>query len=300
MKENIIKVGFCAAYDWDLLKNSVPLVYNQADTICISIDKNRKSWSGTSYEIDNSAFYAWVKQTDVAGKIKIYEDDFSVPGLTSIQNDNRQRTMMAEFMGKDGWHIQIDSDEYFLDFEGFIKFLKKLNPAPKNSDKPVNVTCNSIPLIKRVEKGFLFVDFREHDYELLPLATNRPVYEHARINGHFNLTSNAFILHETWARGEEQLWQKLNSWGHDADFKNKQSYFNLWKVLDNYNYQYIKDIHPLNPTTWPYLDYCEGKDIQELRNNLLNKKHLHIPYFKRAIKNSKNISRFKAIISKLK
>jgi len=300
MKEKIIKVGFCAAYDWELLKNSVPLIYNNADTICISIDKNRRSWSGTPYEIDNDVFYAWVEQTDVDRKIKIYEDDFSKAELTSIQNDNRQRTMMAEFMGKDGWHIQIDSDEYFIDFGGFINFLKKLNPAPKQSDSPVNVTCNSIPLIKKLNKGFLFVDFREHDYELMPLATNHPAYEHARVNGHFNITSNSFILHETWARGEEQLWQKLNSWGHDADFKNKHSYFNLWKILDDYNYQYIKNIHPLYPATWPFLDYCEGIDVKELTKNMLMKKNLHIPYYKRVLKNSRNISRFKAIINKLK
>jgi len=299
MKGSIIKVGFCAAYDWELLKNSVPPIYDYADIICISIDINRKSWSGSFYNIDYMAFYAWMKQIDVAHKIRIYEDDFSRPELTAMQNDNRQRSLMAEFMGKDGWHIQVDVDEYFLNFGGFVKYLKKLNSAPKHSDHPVNVTCNLIPLIKKLEQGYLYVDFDSLNYETVAFATNRPAYENARKNGYFNLLSNYFVLHETWARGEEQLWQKLNNWGHNTDFKNKESYFNLWRALDNYNYQCIKDFHPLYPNNWPLLNYCAGQDIQELKGNLIKNKSFNIPYYKRALRNSKNISRLEAFIRKL-
>ena len=56
MNKPKIKVGFCVAYDWELLKNSIPRVYNAADTICLSIDKNRTSWSGKKYDFDESAF----------------------------------------------------------------------------------------------------------------------------------------------------------------------------------------------------------------------------------------------------
>jgi len=299
MKENIIKVAFCVAYDWELLKYSVPPIYDFADSICMSIDKNRKSWSGSSYKINNEAFYTWLQQIDVAQKIKVYEDDFSIPKLTSIQNDSRQRNLMAEYMGKNGWHIQIDADEYFLNFEGFVNYLKKINSAPKHADAPLNVSCNLIPIFKKLENGYLYVDFKGYNFETVAFATNRPSYENARKNGYFNLLSNSFVVHQTWARNEKELWQKLNSWGHDSDIKNKQSYFNLWKILDNYNYHYVKNIHPLYPDTWPALGYCEGRNMQELIQNLVQCKDFFIPNYKRALKNSKNISRIKAIINKL-
>ena len=79
------------AYDWDLLKKSVPPVYKYADIICLSIDKNRKSWGGKKYDFNDTAFYEWVKEIDTDHKVKIYEDDFCIANLSSIQNDNRQR-----------------------------------------------------------------------------------------------------------------------------------------------------------------------------------------------------------------
>lgn len=49
MKKLQIKVGFCVAYDWNLLHVSIPKIYDDADVICLSIDKNRRSWAGLRY-----------------------------------------------------------------------------------------------------------------------------------------------------------------------------------------------------------------------------------------------------------
>ncbi len=40
-----------------------------------------------------------------------------------------------------GWHIQIDADEYFLDFKGFVDFLIKLNDNPKTSRQGCKCIC---------------------------------------------------------------------------------------------------------------------------------------------------------------
>ena len=74
--EQQIKVGFCAAYDWHFLKHSLPPVYNEADLICIAIDKDRISWAGKPFSIDEEAFAAFLKEIDKDGKIRLYEDDF--------------------------------------------------------------------------------------------------------------------------------------------------------------------------------------------------------------------------------
>src|SRR5690349_10266607 len=111
----MIKVGFCVSYDWVLLKRSLPRVYGQADKICLSIDKNRRSWTGTPYVFDEDAFRSWISSVDVQNKIDVYEDDFALSNLSAMENDTRQRNLMAKRLGKGGWHIQVDSDEYFLD-----------------------------------------------------------------------------------------------------------------------------------------------------------------------------------------
>ena len=52
-----------------------------------------------------------------------------------LKNDTRERTMLSEKMGIGNWLIQIDSDEYFIDFEDFIKQLRKYNHYLDNPEK---------------------------------------------------------------------------------------------------------------------------------------------------------------------
>lgn len=296
MQRNIIKVGFCVAYDWEMLRKSLPRIYQSADTICLSIDKKRKSWSGQFYEFNEKAFREFVNEIDISGKIKIYEDAFYMHQLSPIENDNRQRNMMATFMGEGGWHIQIDSDEYFLNFKGFTEYLKKIDPNPVPSRKPLNINVNLIPVIKKIHSGYIFVDFSKKNIENAPLATTLPIYEAARRNGHFNHVSPFLVIHETWARGEDQLLKKIQSWGHRDDF-DKESYFKLWQALDMHNYRYISNFHPIQPSAWPKLGFCKGIDIDSFIENMHSSE-----YFSRnqtfILRNNRNFARLKSIYSK--
>ena len=65
-----IKVGFCVAYDWELLRHSLPLVYADADIICLSIDKKRRSWAGASYQWNSESFQNFIQSIDTKKKIK--------------------------------------------------------------------------------------------------------------------------------------------------------------------------------------------------------------------------------------
>ena len=94
--DKIIKTGFCVAYDWELLKYSLPGVYEESDMICLAIDKDRHSWSCNKYEFDDKAFYDFIKKTDRENKIDIYEDDFSLSHLNARENCNRHRTLLAK------------------------------------------------------------------------------------------------------------------------------------------------------------------------------------------------------------
>lgn len=276
MKANVIKVGFCVAYDWELLKTSIPRVYKGADIICLSIDKARKTWKGESYNFDEAAFRIFVSTIDTEKKIDVYEDDFSAPDLSAMQNDTRQRQLMADRMGKGGWHIQIDSDEHIINFAGCVRKLRKINPCPTGDEKPLNVCAFIIPLIKKVTNGYLMVDFKNQFPETLPLATTKPQYLRARNSGHFNKYISEFVIHETWARSDEDLWLKINNWGHSSeelDYEKKRiSYYQLWRSLDEFNYQYVSNFHPAKAETWPAIKYSKAANTRELLDSFTEPK----------------------------
>jgi hypothetical protein len=110
----------------------------------------------------------------------------------------------------------------------------------------------------------------------MPFATNKPEYLNARRNSHFNVISPFFVLHETWARGEEELLNKINSWGHDNDFASKESYFNFWKILDEHNYIYVKDFHPLRSATWQKLGFIPELAVESAIKWLQQHGHLKV------------------------
>ena len=80
-----INVGFLVSYDYKYLKSSLPLIYEDSSSITLAIDINRNTWSGSTFNIDNS-FFEWIKEIDLDNKISIYEDDFYKKELSSIEN----------------------------------------------------------------------------------------------------------------------------------------------------------------------------------------------------------------------
>lgn len=264
----MIKIGFCVSYDWYLMKHSLPLVYPYADKICLAIDKQRRAWTGDKFEIEEEAFYRFVKESDPDNKILLLEADLVDVNLNARQNCNRHRHLIADALGKGGWHVQIDSDEYFTDFKAFVEGLKRINPNPSSEEEPMNVCCPFYVIYKEVEGGFLMVDNGSAMPEMIPMATTRPQYERARQNNFYNYYLDSPVLHQSWARSEEELWFKINNWGHSAEELQKRqgrvSYFNLWKSLDCLNYFYVKNIHPVQPEVWPALSYHESSGIESL------------------------------------
>jgi hypothetical protein len=298
----MIKVGFCVAYDWHLLKSSVPRIYDRADKICFSIDRGRRSWSRQPYAFDNDAFFAWIKDIDHAHKIDVYEDDFSLEGLTAMENDSRQRTMMGQRMGIGGWHVQVDSDEYFVDFKGFCEYLLKLNPNPTGTEKPYNVHVYIYDLFKRLPDGFLIVTESGKRPFTQPFATTQPVYESARQNGHFNKVSPFYIVHETWARGEEELTFKLANWGHVSielkDPQVRESYLNFWRIMDKHNCKFAHNFHFAVPVVWGGLKFVQADSIETLLRNFKPDFNVSSWYIK--IVSSRVYGKFRQVIHKIK
>lgn len=295
----VIKVAFCVSYDWELLLRSIPRIYKEADVICLGLDKDRHAWSCAPFVFNEAAFYAFVREVDVDKKIDIYEDDFSLPELNSRENCNRHRMLMAERMGKGGWHIQVDADEYYLDFADFVNRLRAINPNPRPDQKPLNVCCPFVPLIKKTSQGYLYVDFEDKLPEIIPMATTLPDYQRARQNGHFNFITPCYVIHETWARSDEELLFKINNWGHASEEleekERRMSYFKLWQSLDQYNYNYIRNYHPAKAEVWPALGYFEAADMTIFLSKF-RAPEFPLSGLQLTLRNNRNMARIKSII----
>jgi hypothetical protein len=257
----LIKTGFLVAYDYEMLRNSLPCIYNSSDIICLCIDKNRQSWSGSKFEISTS-FFEWLSFFDINKKIIIYEDYFYSDKISAKEMETNQRNKMAKFLGIDGWHLQLDVDEYFVNFEAFVNKLKKIN------SKSTTVYVKWKTIFKESDNGFFYIN----DYQYVPIATNDPKYKLCRLTSNKKKKYLDYImLHQSWGRSADDTFKKLKNWGHKDDF-DTNSFFQFWKSVDIFNFKYIKNFHPLNPFAWPSLEYIDGKDISSILKNLGNDK----------------------------
>lgn len=252
-----IKVGILVSYDYRHLYTSLPLIYEEADKIVLAIDEQRLTWSGISFDID-PGFFKWLENLDTKRKIIIYEDCFYKPELSTVECDTRERNMLAEKMGQGGWHIQIDSDEYFLNFKGFVGYLRQFEKIAQK--KPVYIYVQFITLFKKIKEGFLYID----SFEKIPVATNHPEYYYIRlVKDTKPIFTQFLVVHQSWARTAGEIETKLKSWGHSEDF-NVSSYFNMWNIIDSNNYMYLNNFHPLTPSKWSYLHLVPEPELNDV------------------------------------
>jgi hypothetical protein len=253
-----IKVGYLVSYDYNMFLTSVRQLYDYVDKIFLAIDKNQKTWSGNHFEIPDS-FFEEVKLFDIQNKIEFYFDSFYVPELSPMACETRERNMLLKVMGK-GWLMQVDVDEYIYDFEKTAKFLKQhwyFNIFPKLT--PIVFKGILVTLFKELSDGYLYIE----NNEKFPFITNYPSFDVCRTN--YSISShlaNVKVIHQSWARSEEQMLFKIKNWGHRDDF-DTQKYFEFWKKLDSTNYNSYKNIHPLTPALWDKLHFLPSSSIDD-------------------------------------
>ncbi len=262
MQMKKIQVGFLVSYDYELLKNAIPQIYKESDTIFLAVDKERKTWNGASFKITED-FFKWIKIFDVDDKIEIYEDQFYCPELTAMQCEVRERKLLGEKMGVGNWLIQLDADEYFLDFKSFVTFLKSKNYLLNNPARtPVQISPFLINLYKRVNGGFLYVN----QATKIMAVTNYPDYKLGRNTKKQIIYQNSLILHECLSRTKEELLMKFSNWGHDVDV-NVDSFIKKWEIVNENNYKNLSDFFYLEPHKWKSLAFVKGDTLAEVFKN---------------------------------
>lgn len=254
----IIKVGYLAAYDHELIKYSIPTLYKEADKIVIAIDQNRLTFSGKPFTIDAS-FFTYIKDIDSENKITIYEDEFYVSGMLPMEIETRTRNMLGKFMGKGGWHLQVDVDEYFIDFKRLVDELKVAER--KVDGRQITFRLYLCTIFKIADNGYYLVD---ESWESFPCITNHPVYESGRYN-HSNEIQhlNHVVLHQSFGRTDEELALKFKNWGHRDDFDSEE-YLRFWKSVTVDNCKYLANFNATHPWLWKKLKFVKADSIQEL------------------------------------
>ncbi|WP_281234392.1 hypothetical protein [Flavobacterium gelatinilyticum] len=258
-----IQVGFLVSYDYELLKIAIPQIYRDSDSIFLAIDKERKTWKGETFVIQNE-FFDWLKSIDVDSKIQLVEENFYHPELTSMQCEVQERKILAERMGIGNWLIQLDADEYFLDFKGFVKYLKSKNHYLNNPEKKqIQISPYLINMYKRVDGGILYV---EKPTKIM-VATNYPSYKVGRQTRKRIIYYKGLVLHECISRTKEELEMKFNNWGHDTDI-NKQEFLQKWETVNESNYKSMRNFFYIEPEKWKKLAFVKGTTFTEIGENL--------------------------------
>jgi len=257
-----IHVGFLLSYDYIKLKNSIPPVYADADRIFIAVDQLNRTWSGAQFEVD-PAFYDWLKEIDTDNKITLYKDDFYVPHLSAIENDNRERHLLSVKMGIGNWLVQVDSDEYFLDFKKFVSDLRKHDHLLDDPEKnKVQFACFLINMFKYTDGGMLYVKVPTRGL----MATTYPNYRVARNTRQRIIYTNNVLWHESLARTDKEIEFKLRNWGHN-DEVNVDAFMDKWRSVNKSNYQSMRGFFYIQPEKWNELDFVEGNTIDEITKN---------------------------------
>ena len=261
-----IKVGFLMSYDYKLLKNSIPFVYDHSDSITIALDKNFKTWTGDSFEVEDD-FFEWLNTFDQENKISIYEEDFYDPSLNPMENEVRERKMLASKMGIGNWIIQIDSDEYFINFKEFVQELKARNKYLDNpGNNKIQIAGYYINLYKYTRDGILYVsEVRNQKF-----ATNYPNYVTGRNTKERVIYIPNIVVHECLSRTEEEIQTKFSNWGHSHQI-NIDRFLEKWKIVDQSNYKEYQNFFYLEPEKWKTLDFVEGSSMENISSKLAAK-----------------------------
>lgn len=258
-----IQVGFLMSYDYHLLKQSIPPVYAAADAIFIAMDENYKTWTGGDFEVD-ATFFDWIKQMDVDNKIRLFKGNFYDPQLSAMGNEVKERHLLALQMGIGNWLIQVDCDEYFLNFEKFVKDLRSHDHFLEDPEKnKVQICAFTLNLYKHLEQGILYVD----EVRSQKFATNYPNYKTGRNTGERVIYTKNLLLHECVSRTEKEILKKFNNWGHATEV-DAEKFLEKWRAVNRSNFKEYQNFFYLEPEKWKYLNFVEGNSIGEINENL--------------------------------
>ena len=266
MKKSVISL---ISYDYELLPMSISSYYEFVDEIVLGLDKNRQTWAGNSFTIDEAKLHSALKEIDKDEKISIVEESFyQFNSDDPIKNDNYERNYLKAECSND-WVFSFDADEILLNAKDFFY---KFCPLVERYKDEVDLCMTWVTPYKEIDEYTLLIAeednspfFRENQ----GIATSKSsTFTYARwtdksAKGQNRIQSPLIALHYSLCRNEKKLEQKINNTGH-ANLVKKDPFFDMWKAttLDNYHTRRNFKTSGLGNAQWPKLIKIPTRDLK--------------------------------------
>jgi len=239
------------------------LVYSEADSIIIALDKDLRTWTGSKFQVEEQ-FFDWLDVFDTENKINIYRDNFFLPNISPMENEVRERKMLASKMGIGNWLIQVDSDEYFVNFKAFAEALRSRNKYLENPEKNrIQIAGYYINLINI--PGMEFCTYQNPAIKNLPPTI--PIMSQGETPKQRVIYVPHIVIHECLSRSEDEIKTKFSNWGHSHQV-NGEIFLDKWRQIDETNYKQFEDLFYLEPEKWKRLNYVQGQSMNKIIENL--------------------------------
>lgn len=174
--------------------------------------------------------------------------------------DEDQRNSCVERAKEEGFDFLIiqDADEFYLSKD----FKDNLNTISENPDwdvylTPWHIFWKSLRYVIVNRKGNNIVGYPQFAINL-----NRNVkFKRARTpDSSDNFLLKGMCYHPSFVLSDEELYTKINTWGHAHQFKREKWYKNKW-LKWNLNTKYL---HPVSPWEWNNVEVFKGDLPKEL------------------------------------
>tara|TARA_Y100001972_G_scaffold29384_1_gene36213 strand:+ start:302 stop:1150 length:849 start_codon:yes stop_codon:yes gene_type:complete len=276
IKKSVISL---VSYDANrFLAKSIERYYEYVDEIVLGIDKDRVTWSGNPFEIDEEALWNELSNIDGDSKITIIEEDFH-QSKVAIENDNYERNFLKGECSND-WVFSFDADEMLINAKDFFyNFCPLVEDYRHEKDlcmwwttpyKVVSDEEGEITLMIAEEDGSPF--FKENQ----GFATSKDsTFTYARwtdksSSGDNRLFTPLVALHWSLCRPENELHQKIHNIGH-SDIVEEDPFYKIWSQVDINNYNQLRNFKTsgLGGAQWPKLEPVPSENVEDyIKQNL--------------------------------
>ena len=260
------------------LAKSIERYYEYVDEIVLGIDKDRITWSGNTFEIDEESLWSELSNLDGDSKITIVEEDFH-QSKVAIENDNFERNFLKGECSHD-WVFSFDADEMLINAKDFFyNFCPIVQDYRHEKDlcmtwctpyKVVDDEGESVTLMIANEDGSPF--FGENQGVV---TSKDSTFTYARWTDKSGAGDNRILtplvaLHWSLCRPEEDLHQKIHNIGH-SDIVEDDPFYQIWSQVDMSNYEQLKDFKTsgLGGAQWPKLEAIPSANVEDYINNYL-------------------------------
>lgn len=254
LKKSVISL---ISYDWEYLPKSIESYYDYVDEIVLGLDKNKMSWSGNPFAINENKLFPALQAVDKDKKVNIIESNFCKSKI-AIENDNYERNYLKSQCRHD-WIFSFDADEVLLNaHEFFYKFLPHVERYYKDYDL---LMTWATPFKEIDDKTLIIADedgtpFLTETQGVITHKNNTFTYarwtENSKIPGKL-IATPLIALHYSLCRPKDALHQKINNIGH-SDLAKKDPFFGLWNEVNLDNYVHARNFKTsgMGPQ-WPRL-----------------------------------------------